>query len=117
MRIKTRVSLFLTPILFAATLPFGARADVVDYFANADANRRLEFGDGRDGAFVNGPTKTGITVAGATITIDTSVKSIFQFTSFTLSAGFTLNASGTEPAGSGRRTKSQYGQMVRQKGI
>jgi hypothetical protein len=93
----------ISPFLFLLisaliTLPSSpARADVVDYFANAEAGRRLEFGDGHDGAFVDGPAQAGISVVGATITIDTSVKNVFQFTSFTLSAGHTLNATGASP--------------------
>ena len=59
------------------------------------AARVVDFGTGSDGAFLNGPTQTGITVAGATITVNTSVKSDFQFTNFTLGAGFTLIITGS----------------------
>ncbi|MBS1962093.1 MAG: hypothetical protein JST04_07755 [Bdellovibrionales bacterium] len=74
-----------------------ASADVVAYFANGEEARPIEFGDGHDGAFADGPTQAGISVAGATITFDTSVKSVFQFTTFALTAGHTLVATGSEP--------------------
>jgi hypothetical protein len=86
---------FLT--LLGLLASFAAHADVVAYFANGEEGRRLEFGSGRDGAFSDGPTQTGITVAGANITVDTSVKSIYEFTSFALTAGHTLTATGSSP--------------------
>lgn len=87
------------PSLFAFALVFasGARADVVEYFANAEEGRRLELGNGRDGAFADGPAQAGITVVGAAISIDTSVKSVFEFSTFALTAGHTLTATGSAP--------------------
>ncbi len=77
--------------------PRSARADVIEYFANGDAGRLLTTGSGRDGAFLNGPSQTGITVVGANISINTDVKSIYEFSSFTLGAGFTITAVGSAP--------------------
>jgi hypothetical protein len=84
-------------IAFSIVAGSSARADVVNYFANGDGGRRLEFGDGRDGPFADGPAQSGISVVGATITFDTTVKSVYQFSSFTLSAGHTLVAQGARP--------------------
>lgn len=57
----------------------------------------INFGDGSDGAFNNGPTQTGITVSGNSITLDTDTKATFNFSSFNLSNGFTLKATGSQP--------------------
>ncbi len=57
----------------------------------------VDFGDGSDGAFSNGPTQTGITVSGTSISINTSVKSTFQFSTFNLSAGYTITVTGNSP--------------------
>ncbi len=84
-------------LLSLASTAISARANVVEYFANAEADRRLDFGDGSDGAFADGPNQPGVTVVGATITFDTSVKNVFDFTSFVLSAGHTLAAVGPLP--------------------
>jgi hypothetical protein len=59
--------------------------------------RALDFGDGSDGAFTDGPTQAGITVSGGIIMVDTTVKDVFQFTSFTLNAGHTLQVTGSRP--------------------
>lgn len=64
---------------------------------NADSSKRIDFGDGSDGVFLDGPAQTGITVSGSAITIDTNQKSSFRFTTFTLSAGTALNVTGSEP--------------------
>jgi hypothetical protein len=57
----------------------------------------IDFGDGSDGAFSDGPAQSGITVAGNTITLNTDVKAVFKFSSFNLSAGKTLKATGSQP--------------------
>lgn len=90
--IKSIASFFI-----ALLLSFSSLADEVTYFANGEAGRQLSFGSGEDGAFIDGPTQTGITVVGATITINTDVKSVFHFTSFTLTGGNTLRTVGSAP--------------------
>jgi hypothetical protein len=59
--------------------------------------KAFTFGDGTDGAFSDGPTQTGISVSGSTVTFNTDVKSDFKFTSFNLSGGITLQVSGSQP--------------------
>jgi hypothetical protein len=61
------------------------------------AGEETNFGDGRHGVFFNGASVAGITMSGATIRIDASAQSSYQFTSFTLSAGYTLNVVGNAP--------------------
>ncbi len=63
--------------------------------ASSTTGREIDFGDGSDGAFSDGPVQSGITVSGTSITINTSEKSEFKFSSFTLSAGFTVNVTGS----------------------
>lgn len=94
---KNLRSLLTSVALLVSFAGSPARADVIDYFANAEAGRRLEFGSGADGAFADGPAQTGITVALPIITINTDVKSVYEFTSFTLSGGVTINATGSVP--------------------
>lgn len=90
---KTWIASFL---LFPFLCMTPARADYTSYFANGDENREINFGDGSDGAFADGPAQTGITIAGGpTITIDTDVKSTYQFTSF--SASGTVTVTGSRP--------------------
>lgn len=62
------------------------------------AGSELSFGDGSDGEFKDGPTQAGVTAASSTVTINTDVKSEFQFTSFTLSSGVTMTITGSKPA-------------------
>lgn len=87
----------IASFLIALSLSLSTHADEITYFANGEEGRQLSFGSGEDGAFLDGPTQTGITVAGATITFNTDVKSVFQFTSFTLTPGNTLRAVGSTP--------------------
>lgn len=61
------------------------------------AGSELDFGDGSLGDFSDGPQQTRISVAGNTITLDTSTSGEFQFRSFSLSAGKTLQVTGTNP--------------------
>ncbi len=61
------------------------------------AANALNFGDGSDGAFSDGPTQTGISVSGSTVTFNTDTKSTYKFTSFNLSSGVTLTATGSNP--------------------
>lgn len=65
--------------------------------SGGDATRVVDFGSGVDGAFADGPDQTGISVAGATVTINTSVKNVYQFQSFSLSSGTTLQVTGSQP--------------------
>lgn len=78
-------------------MAFGVLADTTQYFANGEEGREISFGTGSDGAFSDGPTQTGISVVAFTITFDTSVKSVFNFSSFTLSAPFTIQVNGSSP--------------------
>lgn len=90
-----RFSLLSFVALFAAA---GAHAKVTAIGTiGSDPANSISFGDGIDGEFNNGPTQTGITVSGTTITIDTSVKANFAFTNFTLSSGYTINTTGANP--------------------
>src|SRR5690606_10869762 len=57
----------------------------------------IDFGSASDGAFFDGPAQAGISVAGNLITFDTNQKAEFHFSSFTLSAGMTLTATGAAP--------------------
>jgi hypothetical protein len=61
-----------------------------------DAQRVINFGTGADGVFSDGPSQTGITVSGTTITLNTDTKSTYNFKTFTLSAGYTLNVTGSQ---------------------
>lgn len=70
---------------WTALAPGGASSKIVD------------FGSGADGAFANGPAQTGISVVGTTITVNTDTKATFEFSSFTLGAGFTLTVTGSQP--------------------
>lgn len=83
--------------LIALLLSLTSHADEISYFANGEAGRQVSFGAGEDGAFIDGPAQTGITVVGATITFNTDVKSTYHFSSFTLSSGNTLRAVGSSP--------------------
>lgn len=67
--------------------------------ANGAVGQELDFGDGSDGAFSDGASVSGVSITGNTITLDTGSSSqrIYQFTSFQLSAGKTLNATGSYP--------------------
>lgn len=62
-----------------------------------DATRVLDFGDGSDGAFVDGAEHEAIAISGNTVNIDTNLQSDFAFSSFVLSAGKTLTATGNNP--------------------
>ncbi len=84
-------------LLFALTNFSSVFADEIRYYANGELGRVISFGTGDDGAFSDGPVQTGVTIAGATITFDTSVKSTFNFTSFTLTGANTLRAVGSNP--------------------
>src|SRR5690606_16168435 len=64
---------------------------------NGGAGQEISFGNGSDGAFTNGPTQSGISVSGTTITIDTDVKATFQFTRFQLDSGYTIQVNGSQP--------------------
>jgi hypothetical protein len=81
----------------AILLSLSASADRIEYFARGEEGRSISFGGGADGAFSDGPSQTGITVVGAAITVDTSVKSEYEFSSFTLSAGSTMTVVGSRP--------------------
>ncbi len=62
------------------------------------AGAEINFGDGSDGVFNDGPLQTGISNGGAnTFYIDTDVKSVYQFTSFTTSAPVYLILQGAQP--------------------
>ncbi len=97
----TLASLFaflLAAIAFALPFPYsGLRADEIAYFADGEESRRLEFGSGRDGVFSDGASLPGMSVVGAAVTVNTDVKSVFEFSSFTLSGGTTLTATGSAP--------------------
>src|SRR5206468_573646 len=41
------------------------------------AGKEIDFGDGSDGVFSDGPAQTGITVGGSTITFNTDVKDTY----------------------------------------
>lgn len=57
----------------------------------------IGFGNGSDGAFSDGPAQTGITVSGSIVSINTDTKASFNFSSFNLSHGKTLVATGSHP--------------------
>lgn len=61
------------------------------------AGKEFLAGTAEDGAFLNGPSQTGVSVSGNTITFNTSTKSVYQFSRFTLSSGYTLQATGSNP--------------------
>ncbi len=68
--------------------------------ANGNPDKTIDFGDGSDGDFNDGPAQTGITVTPGTpgtITFDTTVKSEYQFTSFTLTTAFNIEVTGSNP--------------------
>jgi hypothetical protein len=90
-------ALFLSLALSTSTFVSSAYADRVEYFARGEEGRSIEFGSGADGEFADGPTQTGITVVGAAIAVNTDVKSVYEFSSFTLSGGFTMTVSGSLP--------------------
>ena len=50
--------------------------------ASSTAGNELVFGDGSDGRFSNGPTQAGMTVSGTTITLNSNLKSVYEFSSF-----------------------------------
>ena len=50
--------------------------------ASSTAGNELVFGDGSDGSFSNGPTQAGMTVSGTTITLNSNLKSVYEFSSF-----------------------------------
>jgi hypothetical protein len=78
-----------------ALLDFVRSKVVVPYAAGGSSTKLLDFGDARDGAFEDGPAQTGISISGNTITFDTDSKSLFRFSQFTLSAGKTVQVSGS----------------------
>lgn len=76
---------------------FVSRADIIEYFAGGEEGRLILFGGGGDGVFNDGPAQTGIGVAGANITVNTDVKSVYEFSSFTLSGADTMTVTGSLP--------------------
>ncbi len=61
------------------------------------SSKIINFGGGTDGTFSDGPTQTGISVSGSTVTFLTDTKNDFHFSSFNLSSGITLRVSGSQP--------------------
>lgn len=59
--------------------------------------KEVDFGNGSDGVFNDGPPQTGISVSGPNITFDTGAKSKFNFKTFNLSVGNTINVIGPNP--------------------
>ncbi len=69
-------------------------ADDITAYVNGDSSRPLAFGNGEDGDFADGPAGAGITASGREITIDTDTKSKFNFSSFYLSRGASVQVTG-----------------------
>jgi hypothetical protein len=99
-RAATFTADFSTPAQWDTAETSTALWDVVNQRISAAIsanNVEIDFGTGADGAFNDGPVQTGISVAGATITIDTNVKSTFNFSSFNLSNAAVILATGAQP--------------------
>jgi hypothetical protein len=82
--------------LSASTGSVNLTAGRIQSGAEADGTE-LDYGDGSDGAFNDGPTQSGITGGGASFTINTDVKSEFNFTTFNISGGVTVSVTGSQP--------------------